>query len=76
MLIEVFDIGVAAEEPEQFVDNRFEMELFGGEQRKSVSQREARLSAEDAIRAGAGAVVFEFAAVEHQSQEIEVLNHR
>ena len=36
MLVQVFDVGVAAQEPEQFVDDRFDVELLGREQRKAL----------------------------------------
>jgi hypothetical protein len=38
MLVQEFDIGIAAQEPEQFVNDRFEMQLFRGEQRETVLQ--------------------------------------
>src|ERR1043165_6903255 len=31
VLVKIFDVGIAAEKPEQFVDDRFKMELFRGE---------------------------------------------
>ena len=56
VLVEIFDVGVAAQEPEQFVDDRFQVQLLGGEQRKALGKIEAHLMAEDREGADAGAV--------------------
>src|SRR5256885_13362576 len=58
MLVEIFDVGVAGEEPEQLVDDRLEMQLLGRDERKASAEIEAHLMAEDRQGAGAGAVVF------------------
>jgi hypothetical protein len=46
MLVEIFNVGVAGEEPEQLVGNRFEVQLLGGGEREAVRQVEAHLMAE------------------------------
>ena len=59
MLVEIFYVRVAAQKPEQLIDDRFDVQLFCREQRKSRSARaqiEPRLRAEDRQRAGAGAI--------------------
>ena len=58
VLLEVFHVGVALEEPEQFVDDRLQMELLRGEQGESVIEVVTRLGAEDADGTGACAVTF------------------
>lgn len=73
---EVADVGIAGDEPEQFVDDRFEVELFGGEQREAFREVEAGLGTEDGERAGAGAVGFEAAFFEDELKEIEIGAHR
>ena len=50
------DVGVAAQEPEQLVDDRAQVDRLGGDQRESLRQVEAQLLAEQRQRAGAGAV--------------------
>jgi hypothetical protein len=50
------DIGVAAQEPQQFDDDRSDVELLGGEQGKARREIEAHLVPEHRARAGAGAV--------------------
>ena len=68
-------IGVAAEEPEQLVDDGLHMQLLGGDQRKAVREIEAHLVAEDRKRAGAGAVAFFHARLEHRLHEVVILAH-
>ena len=58
VLLEVFHVGVALEEPEQFVDDRLQVELLRGEQGETVVEVVTRLGAEDADGAGACAVTF------------------
>ena len=58
VLLEVLHVGVAFEEPEQFVDDRLQMELLRGEQGEAVVEVVTRLGAEDADGAGACAVAF------------------
>ena len=50
VLIQIFDVGIATQKPEQLIDNRFDVELFGREKRKSRTARpqiESRLRPED-----------------------------
>jgi hypothetical protein len=75
MVVEVFDIRVAAQEPEQFVDDGFEVQFFRGEHRKTLAQIEPRLRTEYGISARARAVGLKFAMFKDLPQQIEVLNH-
>ena len=75
MLLQPMDIGFAAQEPEQFIDDGFQMHLLGGDQRKTLGQIEAHLVAEDGAGAGAGAVALFHARFEGQSHQIEILPH-
>ena len=75
MLVEIADVRLAAEEPQQLVDDRLEVQLLGRHQRKAVGQVEPHLVAEDAPRAGAGAVALGDAFVENPLHQIEVLSH-
>ena len=56
MLLEILDIGVSSDEPEKFVNNRFEMDFFSRQERKSFRKVKPHLIAEDALRSDAGAV--------------------
>jgi len=75
MIMQVFDIRLASEEPEQFVDNAFEMQLFGGDQGKPFRQVETHLVTEDALGTGSGSVCFFYPGVEDMLKEIEILLH-
>jgi hypothetical protein len=76
MLVEPFHVRVAAQKPEQLVNDGFGVDLLRGEQRKRFAQRTPDLRAEDGKRAGASAVGLELAVVKDVPQQIEVLNHR
>ena len=38
VLVEIVDVGVAAQEPQQLVDDGLQMQLLGGDQRKAVAR--------------------------------------
>ena len=75
VVVEIFDVGVAGEEPEQLVDDRLEVQLLGRHQRKAFGQVEAHLMAEHRQRAGAGAVALLHAVGENVLHQIEILAH-
>src|SRR3954452_927197 len=54
MYVEIANIGFAAEEPQQFVDDRLEMHLLRRDEREALCQIETHLVSEDAAGAGAG----------------------
>ena len=76
VVVKVFDVRVAAQKPEQFINDGLGVDLLRGEQRKRFAQRTTDLRAEDGIRARAGAVGLEPAVFEDVPQQIEILNHR
>jgi hypothetical protein len=49
------------------------MQFLGGDEREAVSQIEAHLVAEDAERAGIGAVALPGTAVPHFAEQVEIL---
>src|SRR5262245_3093462 len=75
MLVEPAHVAVAAQEPEQFVDDRFQVEFLGGDQRKPVGEIEAHLVAENAQGACAGAIGLRHAVVQRMLHQVEVLPH-
>ena len=78
MLVQVTHVGVAAQKPEQLVDDRFEMQLFRGEQRKSGtgrSQIETGLRTENRERPRAGAIHARLSLFEHKPKQIVILAH-
>src|SRR5207302_5589418 len=68
-------VRLAAQEPEQLVNDRFKMELLRGEERKIFPQIEPRLRAENGNRPDARAIRARLAALEHQAEEIVVFAH-
>ena len=72
---EVFDVGIAGEKPDQLVDDRFQMQLLGRDQRKPIREVEAQLRTEQRERAGAGPVLLGNALVEDTLHEVEIVFH-
>ena len=56
--MQVLDVAVAHQEPEQLMDDRTQVELFRRDARESLGEVEAHLVAENGTRADAGAVAF------------------
>ena len=75
VLVEVVEIGFAADEPEQFVDDAASVDFFGGEEWEAAGEVEADLMAEGGDSAGAGAVGFVGAVLEDVAEEVVVWGH-
>ena len=76
VILEVFCVGVALQEPQQFVDDGAQVAFFGRHQREALRQIEAHLVAEHAGGAGAGAVGFFRSLVENMLHQVEIGAHR
>ena len=72
---EVLDIGIARQEPQQFVDHAFQEYFFGRQQREAFAKVETHLVSEDAFGAGAGTVAADDALGFDPPQQVEVLFH-
>ena len=72
VLLEPAHVGVAAQEPQQFVDHRLGVDFLGGDQRKTGGQVIAHLMPEQAAGAGAGAIGFGNSLGEHQAKQVLV----
>src|SRR5438105_3826802 len=72
-LLEPSYVGVAAQEPQQLVEDRLEVQLLRREQREALVEREAQLPSEHRQRAGAGAIGLARAVLEHFLQQIEIV---
>ena len=75
IFLKVGDIGVALQEPQQLVDDRAQVELFGGQAWEALTEIVANLTAEDGVRAGAGTIQAFLAVLEDIAKEIEVGFH-
>ena len=58
------------------MDDRLDVQLLGGEERKALGQVEAHLRAEQAQRAGTGAVALFVPMLANPGEEIEILTQR
>ena len=56
VILQVLDVGVSGEEPQEFMDDGLEVHLLGGEEGKTIGQVEPHLVAEHALRSGSGTV--------------------
>ena len=72
-LLQPFHIAVAAQEPQQFIDDGFEVHFLGGHQRKTFGQVKAHLVAKHAAGAGAGAVTLAHTMLVHMAHKVFVL---
>ena len=75
VVLEVADVGVAHQEPEELVNDGAEVELFGGQAGKALAEIVARLAAKNRTSAGAGAVGALFAVFKDIAEQIQVLPH-
>ena len=75
IVFQILDVGVAFEKPQQFVNDRFQRQLLGGQHRKAGGQIEAHLMAEDRQGAGAGAVMLFRAVSENPFEQVVILIH-
>jgi hypothetical protein len=76
VLLQPGDVGVAAQEPDELVDDALQVQLLGREQGEAVGQVMAELAPEDGQGAGTRAVFLAHAVVENILEEVVVLAHR
>ena len=67
--LEIGDVGLAIEEPDQFVDDRTQMQLLGRDQRKALRKIEAKLAAEQRANARARPVALDGAGLQRFAQQ-------
>jgi hypothetical protein len=75
VLLQVADVGVALQEPQQLVDDRSQVQLLGGQQGKTGTKVETHLPAEYRARADAGAVCLGGTPFEDVPHQVEILLH-
>ena len=76
VVLEVFDIGVARYEPQQFMDYGPQVEFLGGQNREAFGQVKAHLMAENAERTYPGTVMLLHARIQYKLQKVKILFHR
>ena len=75
MLLQVLHVRVALQEPEQFIDDGFQVKLLRREQGETLLQIEAHLMSENADSTRTCAVALLRALVQHTLQKIQILFH-
>jgi hypothetical protein len=75
VLLQGADVGVALQEPQQFVDDRPQVQLLGGQQRKTSLEVETHLPAEHRTCAGSGSICLAVAMFQDMAHQFEVLLH-
>ena len=56
VILQVSDVGISRNKPQELVNDGFQVHLLGGEKGKAIGEIETHLVAENALRAGTGAV--------------------
>ena len=75
LLLQIGDISIALEKPQELADYRAQVKVFGGQTGKAIGEGEAQLIAESREGTDAGAVGFFASIVEAMADQIEVLLH-
>ena len=75
VLLEVTDVGVPGDEPQQFIDDGLEVHLLGRQQRETIGKVAAQLVAEHAARARSCAVFLVNAVLHHVAHQVKILFH-
>ena len=75
MILQVFDIRIALQKPQQFVNDALQVCLLGSNQRKSLTEVETHLVAENTAGTGTGAVAFIGPGIDDMLKKIKILLH-
>ncbi len=75
VVVQVTQVGVALQEPQQLMNDGAQVAFLGGHQRKAVGEVKAHLVAKDTDRARAGAVLLAGTVVTHMAHQVEILFH-
>lgn len=73
VVLQIGDVGLAAQEPQQFHDDGAQMQFLGRQDRKALGQVEPHLATEHAERSGAGAVIAPHAVVQDVAHQVQIL---
>jgi O-methyltransferase involved in polyketide biosynthesis len=75
VIIQIANVGLAAQKPKQLVDDRFEMELLGRQKGKTLTQIESRLCSEDGQCAGSSSIAARSSFLKDEAKKIVILSH-
>ena len=75
VFLQIAHVGIALQEPKEFIDDALEVDFLGGQKGKTLREVETHLMAENTDDARAGAVVLLHTLVEDALQEVKILFH-
>ena len=75
IFVQIRNVSIALQEPEQFMNDRAQMAALCRHQREAFLQVEAHLVAKNGERTGTGAVIFRRALIEHFFHQFKILFH-
>src|SRR4026208_148008 len=75
MLLQIPDVRIAGQKPQQLMDDRLQMQLLGRDQGKALIERKPHLVTEHRQRSGSGAVVFLDPTAEDEFHQVKILAH-
>jgi len=75
VFLQVGNVGIALEEPQQFVNDGFQVQFLCRDHREAFGKVEAHLPAKDGTRAGAGAVGFVMSVLKNVAHQVMVGLH-
>src|SRR5262245_10731243 len=75
MLLQIPDLRITGQKPQQLMNNRFQVQLLGRDQGKAFIEREPHLMSEHRQRTRARAVAFFDPAAEDKFHQVEILAH-
>lgn len=75
VIVQILDVRVAAQKPQELVHDRTRVKLFGRYQRKPIMQIEAHLVAENTSGSGSRPIAFFDAGIDDMTKKIEILLH-
>ena len=73
--LEAFDVGLPTQKPQEFMDDAFGVELFCGDERKSLFKLEPHLPTKDRSCAGSCSITFFCTMLKNMLHELVVLPH-
>ena len=75
VVVQIGDVRITPEEPQELVDNGTQMQFLGGYQWEARRQVEAHLITKHAERAGPGAILLAHPVIAHVAHQVEILLH-
>src|SRR5690348_9147959 len=75
MLLQILDVRIARQKPQQLMDDRFQMQLLGRDQGEAFIERKPHLMTEHRQRSGSGAVVFLDPTAKDEFHQVKILAH-